>query len=128
MSASPVACSVCGSQFSPEFSYQTEQLGPDQPDGTGTVAHFCSQQCLERSHEASPAGSVCGACGKRFSLELARQVFFAGGRRHYACSPECRTLLMQLAHRVVGAPEVPLSARGSDVRLSLAADKPDQSS
>jgi chromosome partitioning protein len=122
MSASPVACSVCGSQFSPEFSYQTERQGPDQPDGTRAVAHFCSQQCLERSHQATATGSVCGACGKRFSLELAAQVFFAAGRRHYSCSPECRTLLLQLAHRVVSAPEVPLSARGCDVRTSLAAD------
>jgi chromosome partitioning protein len=122
MSANSVACNVCGSQFSPEFSYQTEQVGPDQPNGTRTVAYFCSQQCLERSHQATPSGSVCGACGKSFSLELASQVFFAAGRRHYACSPECRTLLLQLAHRVASAPEVPLVARGCDVRLSLATD------
>jgi chromosome partitioning protein len=120
MSATPVACSVCGSHFSPEFSYQTEQLAPNGPSGTPTLVHFCSQRCLERSHQAVATGSVCGACGKSFSLELASQVFFAAGRRHYACSPECRTLLLRLAHRVESAPEAPLSARGCDLRLSLA--------
>lgn len=120
MSASPVPCSVCGRPFSPEFSYQSEQIDSEDPSDAPNIAHFCSQKCLEHSHQTTTGGTICGACGRSFSVELASQVFFAAGRRHYACSPECRTLLLQLAHRVVLDPEVPVSVRGCDIRLSLA--------
>jgi chromosome partitioning protein len=32
----------------------------------------------------------CDACASSFHVELASQVLFTGGRRHYACGPECR--------------------------------------
>ena len=79
-------CSVCNTAFELHFRYQTESGG-----NGGTPRFFCSQRCLEASHTERSDGSVsCDACAKNFHVELASQVLFTGGRRHYACSLPCR--------------------------------------
>jgi chromosome partitioning protein len=87
-------CSVCGAEFELHFRYQVEERVTAGDDGTDkvSVAFFCSQRCLEASHHARSGGSVqCDACASSFEVELAYQVLFTGGRRHYACSPACRS-------------------------------------
>jgi chromosome partitioning protein len=79
-------CSVCETTFELHFRYQTE----DTAGGTAP-RFFCSQRCLEASHTQRSDGSVsCDACANSFHVELASQVLFTGGRRHYACSLACR--------------------------------------
>lgn len=79
-------CSVCNTAFELHFRYQTENTG-----GGGEPRFFCSQRCLEASHTERSDGSVsCDACAKNFHVELASQVLFTGGKRHYACSLACR--------------------------------------
>jgi chromosome partitioning protein len=83
-------CTVCATEFEVCFRYQVES-------GTSETEHryFCSQRCLEASHTGKVDGSVkCDACAKSFQVELAAQVLFTGGRRHYACGPECRTRVL----------------------------------
>src|SRR5262249_3751248 len=56
------------------------------PEGASSPSYFCSQRCLEASHRDRSDGQVsCDACARRFTVELAAQVLFTGGRRHYAC-------------------------------------------
>lgn len=79
-------CSVCNTAFELHFRYQTEGAG-----GGSEPRYFCSQRCLEASHTERSDGSVsCDACAKHFHVELASQVLFTGGKRHYACSLPCR--------------------------------------
>lgn len=90
-------CSICGAEFEPHFRYQTEErLETDAcGDTRSIVSHFCSQRCLEVSFRDRTDGSVtCEACAVAFSVELASQVLFTGGRRHYACSAGCRARVM----------------------------------
>ncbi len=83
----PASCSVCSTEFELCFRYQVEERSADQ----GGPRHFCSQRCLEASHSEHADGKVaCDACANAFTVELAAQVVFTGGRRHYACSPACR--------------------------------------
>ena len=96
-------CSVCGSEFELHFRYQVEERTAPDADGSNrlTVAFFCSQRCLEASHHARSGGSVqCDACATNFEVELAYQVLFTGGRRHYACSPACRTRIRDGARTI----------------------------
>jgi chromosome partitioning protein len=96
-------CSVCGAEFELHFRYQVEERVTAGEDGTGqvTVAFFCSQRCLEASHHARSGGSVrCDACASSFEVELAYQVLFTGGRRHYACSPACRSRIKDGARAI----------------------------
>jgi chromosome partitioning protein len=80
-------CSVCSTEFEPCFRYQIEERSEA---GSGT-RYFCTQKCLEASHSEHAGGTVkCDACASSFHVELASQVLFTGGRRHYACSPDCR--------------------------------------
>jgi chromosome partitioning protein len=82
-------CTVCATEFEVCFRYQVESSGEGEP------RFFCSQRCLEASHTDKVDGSVkCDACAKSFQVELAAQVLFTGGRRHYACSPDCRTRVL----------------------------------
>jgi len=84
---------VCGAEFEVHFRYQLEERVTQGDDGQPRVAFeaFCSQRCLERSHHSRGGGLVsCEACTNRFQVELVSQVLFTGGRRHYACSSECR--------------------------------------
>lgn len=83
-------CSVCSQSFEMQFRYQMEERD-------GAFSFFCSQKCLEQSHRtaASDAGVACEACAKRFQITLVSQVFFAGGKRHYACSMDCRSQLLR---------------------------------
>ena len=86
-------CTICHTCFEPHFRYQCEMVEKPGPDG---VAHcetlfFCSQRCLEASHHQRESGQVkCAACAKAFDVTLALQIVFTGGKRHYACSAECR--------------------------------------
>src|SRR5262245_31275666 len=87
MAQEPKRCSVCSTDFEPCFRYQVEERAL----ADGGARHFCSQRCLEASHSGDAGGAVkCDACASAFRVELASQVLFTGGRRHYACSPECR--------------------------------------
>jgi chromosome partitioning protein len=87
MAQEPKRCSVCSTDFEPCFRYQMEE----RSEAEGGARFFCSQRCLEASHSGAAGGAVkCDACASAFRVELASQVLFTGGRRHYACSPECR--------------------------------------
>jgi len=90
--ATPARCSVCSTEFELCFRYQLE----DRPESAGGPRHFCSQRCLEASHSEQADGKVaCDACATAFTVELAAQVVFTGGRRHYACRPECRARVLE---------------------------------
>jgi chromosome partitioning protein len=87
MAAEPQRCSVCAIEFEPCFRYQIEE----RSEADGGPRYFCTQRCLEASHSEKADGTVtCDACASAFRVELASQVLFTGGRRHYACSSECR--------------------------------------
>lgn len=86
-------CSVCDTSFEVQFRYQMEER-------EGGFSFFCSQKCLESNQtqgSADGAGTVCDACAKRFSVTLASQVFYLGGRRVYACAMACRSQLIREA-------------------------------
>jgi len=88
----PARCSVCSTEFELCFRYQLE----DRPEAQGGPRHFCSQRCLEASHSEHADGKVaCDACASSFVVELASQVVFTGGKRHYACKPECRVRVLE---------------------------------
>jgi chromosome partitioning protein len=87
MAAESKSCSVCSTEFEPCFRYQIEE----RSEADGGARYFCTQRCLEASHSEQAGGTVkCDACAAAFHVELASQVLFTGGRRHYACSAECR--------------------------------------
>jgi chromosome partitioning protein len=87
MAAEAKRCSVCSTEFEPCFRYQMEE----RAEAEGGARYFCTQRCLEASHSGEAGGSVkCDACASAFRVEFASQVLFTGGRRHYACSAECR--------------------------------------
>jgi chromosome partitioning protein len=89
---------VCGTEFEVHFRYQLEERAAAGADGepSVTVDAFCSQRCLERSHHSRSGGlASCDACATRFQVELVSQVLFTGGRRHYACSAECRARIRE---------------------------------
>ncbi|HEV8551602.1 MAG TPA: ParA family protein [Polyangiaceae bacterium] len=88
----PARCSVCSTEFEICFRYQVEERAADQ----GGPRHFCSQRCLEASHTQQADGKArCDACASAFTVEYAAQVVFTGGRRHYACKPECRARVLE---------------------------------
>lgn len=91
-------CSVCSSEFEVHFRYQIEERRETDPAGQAVTRHsfYCSQRCLEASHRCRTDGQVtCDACTRPFEVELAAQVLFTGGRRHYACSPICRARVLE---------------------------------
>lgn len=91
------SCTICGTQFEPQFRYQMEERveHDEQGEPRARFLYFCSQRCLEKSHQQTSDGTVtCDACAASFRLELASQVFFSHGRRHYACGAECRAQLL----------------------------------
>jgi len=90
-------CTTCTNEFELHFRYQMEEhTAPDEHGVAQTrYTYYCSQRCLEASHRSRTDGAVpCDACATRFEVELASQVLFTGGRRHYACSPDCRTRIL----------------------------------
>ncbi|HEY4105237.1 MAG TPA: AAA family ATPase, partial [Polyangiaceae bacterium] len=90
-------CTICQNEFELHFRYQMEERSErDETGATRTrYSFYCSQKCLEASHRGRADGAVaCDACATRFEVELASQVLFTGGRRHYACSAECRTRIL----------------------------------
>jgi chromosome partitioning protein len=97
MSGIRKTCSVCGNSFEPQFRYQMEERVETGADGRPAVrfAFYCSQHCLDQSHGDGADGSVtCDACAASFQVELASQVVFAGGRRRYVCSRDCRAQVL----------------------------------
>ncbi len=90
------SCTICSTEFEPQFSYQMEERVDTDAAGRprASFVFFCSQRCLERSHAGADGSVVCDACAARFSVELASQVVFTRGRRHYACGGECRAQLL----------------------------------
>jgi chromosome partitioning protein len=80
------------------FRYQVESW-QERASGGELVryeAAYCSQGCLEKSHRDRSDGLVpCNACARRFKVELAAQVVFTGGRRHYACDATCRARVLE---------------------------------
>lgn len=96
-------CSVCSSEFELHFRYQVEERPEADTSGRPATRQtfYCSQRCLEASHRARTDGQVnCAACTRSFAVELASQVLFTGGRRHYACSPLCRARVLEGARAV----------------------------
>ena len=89
------SCSICHADFDVHFSYQMEERV--DADGRSFV-YFCSQRCLEQSHATD---ARCDACGRDFQVELASQVIFTGGHRHYACSSDCRAQVLGHGLRLV---------------------------
>lgn len=99
----PRTCSVCQTEFELHFRYQMEEQHELTDSGAAITryAFYCSQRCLEASHRERADGHVsCGACARRFEVELAAQVLFTGGRRHYACTLECRARILDGARSV----------------------------
>ena len=90
-------CTICQNEFELHFRYQMEERTERDESGAERLRHsfYCSQKCLEASHRGRADGAVaCDACATRFEVELASQVLFTGGRRHYACSADCRTRIL----------------------------------
>ncbi|HKO49308.1 MAG TPA: ParA family protein [Polyangiaceae bacterium] len=90
-------CTTCNNEFELHFRYQMEEHVERDDQGVAQTRHtfYCSQRCLEASHRGRTDGAVpCDACATRFEVEFASQVLFTGGRRHYACSPDCRTRVL----------------------------------
>jgi chromosome partitioning protein len=90
-------CTICQNEFELHFRYQMEERTEQDASGAQHTCYtfYCSQRCLEASHRGRADGAVpCDACAARFEVELASQVLFTGGKRHYACSPECRTRIL----------------------------------
>src|SRR3954466_14080318 len=90
-------CTTCNNEFELHFRYQMEEQTEQDAEGVAQTRHtfYCSQRCLEASHRGRTDGAVpCDACATRFEVEFASQVLFTGGRRHYACSPDCRTRIL----------------------------------
>jgi len=90
-------CTICQNEFELHFRYQMEERAEQDASGVAHTCYtfYCSQRCLEASHRGRADGAVpCDACATRFEVELASQVLFTGGKRHYACSPECRTRIL----------------------------------
>jgi chromosome partitioning protein len=94
----PRNCDVCKTEFELHFRYQMEERSELTEGGASVTryAFYCSQRCLEESHKDRLDGLVaCNACAGRFKVELAAQVLFTGGQRHYACSPDCRGRILE---------------------------------
>lgn len=94
MTAQTESCTICGTRFEVHFSYQVEERVERDDDGRlqARTLRFCSQRCLEESHQGGRDGTVsCDGCRAAFRVVLASQVLFTRGRRRYACSPECRS-------------------------------------
>jgi chromosome partitioning protein len=90
-------CTICQNEFELHFRYQMEERTEQDASGTTEPRYtfYCSQKCLEASHRGRADGAVaCDACATRFEVELASQVLFTGGQRHYACSADCRTRIL----------------------------------
>ena len=90
-------CTTCNNEFELHFRYQMEEHAEQDDQGVAQTRYtfYCSQRCLEASHRGRTDGAVpCDACATRFEVEFASQVLFTGGRRHYACSPDCRTRIL----------------------------------
>jgi len=90
-------CTICQNEFELHFRYQMEERTERDESGAEQTRYsfYCSQKCLEASHRGRADGAVaCDACATRFEVELASQVLFTGGRRHYACSTECRSRIL----------------------------------
>src|SRR5450432_481697 len=90
-------CTICQNEFELHFRYQMEERTEADASGVAQTRYtfYCSQRCLEASHHGRADGAVaCDACATRFEVELASQVLFTGGRRHYACGAECRTRIL----------------------------------
>ena len=93
-------CSICNTRFEPHFRYQSE-VRVTTASTEPVKHHYCSQRCLEESHKTRVNGHVkCAACATAFEVTLALQVLFTGGKRHYACSPQCRKRIQEGARRV----------------------------
>lgn len=125
-------CSVCSVRFDVHFSYQLESWEQQNPSGQSVryEAAYCSQSCLERSHRDRSDGLVaCNACAKRFKVELAAQIVFTGGRRHYACDSACRARVLEGARAVrlgelLATPEPPAVSENVPVPVPVNANLP----
>jgi chromosome partitioning protein len=82
------SCSVCGAAFDVQFRYQMEERN-------GGFSFYCSQKCLQASQKAGVDGAVaCDGCATYFRVELVSQVLYMKGQRKYACTIDCRNLLL----------------------------------
>jgi chromosome partitioning protein len=110
-------CSICQTDFELHFRYQVEERTQGSGEQAEVVrSYYCSQRCLEKSYlERAEGGATCDACATRFQVELASQVLFTGGKRHYACSTLCRQRILAGARAVrVGQLADPAFQPGDD--------------
>jgi chromosome partitioning protein len=124
-------CSVCKVPFEVHFRYQLENW--EEKSSTGTMvrreAAYCSQACLETSHRDRSDGQVaCNACARRFKVELAAQIVFTGGRRHYACAPACRARVLEGARAVRLGEFMSPSYAGNELAAAAVCPEPTASS
>ncbi|HMA93025.1 MAG TPA: AAA family ATPase [Polyangiaceae bacterium] len=103
-------CSVCGTLFHPELAYQVEERHGRRADGEpeASVVYFCSLDCVSQSHE-SAGRAQCDVCNRTFTVELVSQVINHRGRRHHACSAQCRQRLLDQLNGPVLRPIAPKS-------------------
>jgi chromosome partitioning protein len=92
------SCSVCGKGFDVTLRWQMEERD-------GAYSFFCTRACHEASL-TSAKGVACDACGKKFVIELVSQVVASKTSRRYACSLDCRELLVRdvSANRIAPEP------------------------
>ena len=125
-------CTTCTNEFELHFRYQMEEHVEADANGAAQTRYtfYCSQRCLEASHRSRTDGAVpCDACATRFEVELASQVLFTGGRRHYACSPDCRTRILSGVRSVrLGQLLDPAYALENDDAASTSAGESSESS
>lgn len=95
MTTEEFPCSVCGTTFKPEIAYQVEERHVTSADGQRetSVVYYCSLDCVSQSHE-SAGRAQCDVCNRSFVVDLVSQVINHRGRRHHACSAECRQALL----------------------------------
>ncbi|MEE2780032.1 MAG: ParA family protein [Myxococcota bacterium] len=99
MSDQQCQCSVCGTQFVVQYSYQQQET----PAGPVT---YCSQRCHEKALFAETEHE-CSVCGVPFQLRYAYQQTFVGGAQAWYRSLDCRdkpvrqeALVRKGAHRI----------------------------
>jgi chromosome partitioning protein len=73
---------------------------------------------------------TCDACAASFQVELASQVVFAGGRRRYACSLDCRAQVLgearglRLVDAIARPSDDPHPTESPDAELAVALEPP----
>jgi chromosome partitioning protein len=112
-------CSVCGTPFKPELTYQVEARSVSDANGERRTEHYyyCSLDCVSKSHGTESSHS-CDVCGRAFVVELVSQVINHRGRRFHACSGDCRHQLLDRLNGPSLRAVVPPPVESEPMRLS----------